>query len=52
MIAINVFNKAPKTLNAAIEMVTRQEHNYRATVGLDNDQPKKESKACYLDRRV
>lgn len=47
-----MLNKAPKTLNAAIEMVTRKEHNYRATVGRDNDQLKKESKAYYLDRRV
>lgn len=39
---IDVLNKAPKTLNAAIEMVTCQEHNYRATVGRDYDQLKKE----------
>lgn len=41
-IAFDVLNKAPKTLNAAIEMVTCQEHNYRATVGRDYDQLKKE----------
>lgn len=32
-IAFDVLNKAPKTLNAAVEMVTCREHNYRATVG-------------------
>lgn len=40
-IAFDVLNKAPKTLNAAKEMVTCQEHNYRATVGRDYDQPKR-----------
>lgn len=52
-IAFDVLNKAPKTLNAAIEMVTCQEHIYRTTVGRDYDQlKKKEGKACYLDGRV
>lgn len=52
-IAFDVLNKAPKTRNAAIEMVTCQEHNYRTTVGRDYDQlKKKEDKACYLDGRV
>lgn len=40
-IAFDVLNKAPKTMNAAIEMVTCQKHNYRATVGRDYDQLKK-----------
>lgn len=42
-IAFDVLNKAPRTLIAAIEMVTCQEHNYRASVGRDYDQLKKES---------
>lgn len=41
-IAFDVLNKAPKTLNAALEMVTCQEHNYRVTVSRDYDQLKKE----------
>lgn len=46
MIAFDVLNKAPKTLNAAIEMVTCKEHNYRVTVGQDYDHLKEESPRC------
>lgn len=45
-IAFDVLNKAPKTLNTAIEMVTCQERNYRATVGRDYDHLKEESARC------
>ncbi|XP_061191756.1 uncharacterized protein LOC133199998 [Saccostrea echinata] len=41
-IAYDVLNRNPKTLNEAIELVTYQEHNYRATVGRDNDYQKRE----------
>lgn len=40
-ISFDVLNKGPRTLNAAIKMVTCQEHNYRATVGQDYDQLRK-----------
>ena len=41
-IAYDVLNRNPKTLNEAIELVTYQEHNYRATVGRDNDYQRQE----------
>ena len=41
-IAYVVFNRAPRTLNDAIELVTSQEHNYKATIGRDYDQQKRE----------
>lgn len=44
--AFDVLNKAPKTLSAAFEMVTCQEHNYRATVGRDYYQLKKKRARC------
>ena len=41
-IAYDVLNRAPRTLNDALELVTSQEHNYKATLGRDYDQQKRE----------
>ena len=41
-IAYDVLNRAPRTLNDALELVTSQEHNYKATIGRDYDQQKRE----------
>ena len=40
-IAYYAFNRAPRTLNDALELVTSQEHNYKATLGRDYDQQKR-----------
>ena len=40
-IAYYTLNRAPKTLNYALELVTSQEHNYKATLGRDYDQQKR-----------
>ena len=41
-IAYDVLNRAPRTRNDALELVTSQEHNYKATLGRDYDQQKRE----------
>ena len=40
-VAYDVLNRAPRTLNDALELVTSQEHNYKATLGRDYDQQKR-----------
>ena len=40
-IAYYAFNRAPRTLNDALELVTSQEHNYKDTLGRDYDQQKR-----------
>ena len=41
-IVYDVLNRAPRTRNDALELVTSQEHNYKATLGRDYDQQKRE----------
>ncbi|KAK3098956.1 hypothetical protein FSP39_024662 [Pinctada imbricata] len=41
-IAYDVLNKKPTTLNEAIELVTFQEHNFKATVGRDQEMQRRD----------